>query len=124
MTDLLLTGLDGANPLGFFAALGILRVLARTLEASPKLAWRNVGRWRPVLSSVPRLEDVLSLVRLDLHSWRNDPVLSLAYSKHERPNGPEGSRGSNAGDTRDLKPSPRVFRCFLEELAEIAGKGN
>jgi hypothetical protein len=46
---LLLRGLNGANPLGFLAALGTLRVLTRA-DASlrPQMAWQvREGAWRP-----------------------------------------------------------------------------
>lgn len=50
--ELVLTGLDGGNPLGFLAALGTLRsvALARP-DARPLMSWRFGGAWRPVLRS-------------------------------------------------------------------------
>ena len=50
MNELELTALDGANPLGFLAALGTLRVLS---EADPtiKLGWHARARWVPFLTS-------------------------------------------------------------------------
>ncbi len=49
----ILAGLDGANPLGFLAALGTLRVLSLGAEgAKPLLAWRRSGgAWRPCLQT-------------------------------------------------------------------------
>jgi hypothetical protein len=45
-----LAGLDGANPLGFLAAVGLLRVVSRiAAESRPRLAWRAEGRWLPVM---------------------------------------------------------------------------
>jgi len=48
---LTLTGLDGANPLAFLAALGTFRVLSeREGYSSTQLAWTNAGnKWTPVL---------------------------------------------------------------------------
>lgn len=47
-----LTGIDGANPLGFLAALGTLRLCDR-LWPSIKMGWVNHGSWRPTLHGVP-----------------------------------------------------------------------
>jgi len=50
MHELVLTGLDGANPLGFLAALGTLRTLAIACpNPIPRMSWRSDGGWRPVL---------------------------------------------------------------------------
>jgi len=47
MTDLTFTGLEAHNPLGLFAALGLLRVLARdataTQRAAPRLGFVDQG---------------------------------------------------------------------------------
>ena len=50
--ELVLTGLDGANPLGFLAAVGTLRTLALScVDNPPRMSWRSIGGWRPVLHS-------------------------------------------------------------------------
>lgn len=50
MIELPLIGLDGANPLAFLTALGLLRVVNRISPTSgPRLAWRAEGCWTPVL---------------------------------------------------------------------------
>lgn len=57
----MLGGLNGANPLGFLAGLGCLRMAARR-ETSVRLAWKLAGQWRPILhgfDSEARLLDVL-----------------------------------------------------------------
>lgn len=48
-----LPGLDGANPLGFLAALGVLAVLDTAPAAGPKLGWRFGRRWVPSLVDAP-----------------------------------------------------------------------
>lgn len=54
---LLLSGLDGANPLAFLAALGVLRGLTKgAAEASVRMSWRQMGfGWRPQFD-VPDLD--------------------------------------------------------------------
>jgi len=54
--EILLPGIDGANPLGFLAALGVLRTLASTSE-DVRLHWRkHANAWRPVLATREPLE--------------------------------------------------------------------
>lgn len=47
----LLKGIDGANPLGFLAALGVLRLLTlRSSESTIRMKWvQSTGAWRPVV---------------------------------------------------------------------------
>ena len=49
--ELLLSGIDGSNPLGFLAAVGTLCILDDALPGSVQLGWRSVhGSWRPLLA--------------------------------------------------------------------------
>ena len=52
---LLLPGLDGANPLGFLAALGLFRVLSKDSSlASLHMRWIPFGgTWIPALNALP-----------------------------------------------------------------------
>lgn len=46
----LLSGIDGSNPLGFLAAVGALCILSDALGGSARLGWRSVhASWRPSL---------------------------------------------------------------------------
>src|SRR5262249_14238977 len=57
---LVLTGLDGGNPLGFLAALGTLLVLRRDACPQARLGWRRTAIWQPVLTGVaPRDQNAL-----------------------------------------------------------------
>jgi hypothetical protein len=58
--ELELTGLDGANPLAFLAALGVLRLAARSYPGT-RLKWTRRGRWVPALA-VPASVDRQGLV--------------------------------------------------------------
>ena len=69
-SSLVLSGINGANPLGFLAAIGTFRTLVATIE-DLQLHWQTMaGAWRPVLSSestsldedavIDRLNDYLS----------------------------------------------------------------
>lgn len=103
MRDLTLTGLDGANPLGFLAALGVLAAVT-DFSCEARLTWRRLGAWRPVLTSESTdLEAVIDRLDRDRLSCRDDPALALEY-----------------GGKRDLKPPPGLFREFLERLSSNA----
>jgi hypothetical protein len=49
VSDLVLEGLDGSNPLGFLCALGAFSVLAEFWPVRPvRISWCLGGRWKPV----------------------------------------------------------------------------
>jgi hypothetical protein len=60
-----LPALDGANPLGFLAALGTLTVLSET-DPTVKLGWHARARWVPFLVSDKPLEEKDVLDRLSI----------------------------------------------------------
>lgn len=63
-STLILTGIEGSNPLGFLAALGTLRVLTLCgAGRSLRMHWEAcVGAWRPVLSSDDGMLDEDSVI--------------------------------------------------------------
>lgn len=63
MNELELAGLDGANPLGFLAAVGTLAVLFET-DPQIRLGWHARARWAPFLASPDPLDEALLLPRL------------------------------------------------------------
>lgn len=120
MNEHVLTGLDGANPLGFLAALGVLAVADGESPPRPRLTWHNEGRWRPVLSTALDRAGLLSALERDLRTWGDDPAVQLCYRKggeddaKEKPNKKKGGEPKLA---RDLKPAPAQMRVFLQGLA-------
>ncbi len=84
---LILPGLDGTNPLGFLAALGVLRVL--TLQKhGVKLSWHlSSGTWRPELFgvrvSLPDLGAELhsGIRNLDHSAWSIDKELPFLAAR-------------------------------------------
>jgi hypothetical protein len=116
--DLVLTGLDGSNPLGFFAALGALQVLTERHGDGgngdvPRLSWRDEGCWRPVLHQPGLSEDALvAALFADREAWPGDLAISLRYQK-----------GGTGSWTLDLKPIPADFRAFLDDCARQAATG-
>jgi hypothetical protein len=110
VNELLLTGLDGANPLGFLAALGVLEVVAdRGLPV--RLGWRDEGAWRPFLCAEEHLLEggidvLVGWIEEDRRSCIDEPAIALEYD-----------------GKADLKPPPGVFRAYLEGLVEQAAPG-
>ena len=123
MNEVVLYGMEGSNPLAFFAALGALRVLSEARgREDVRLAWRSEGYWRPVLSGVRDVEAIVGVVMEDLPSWKNEPALDWAYVKEA--NGEGRSVEPDApGAIHDLKPPREVQRRFFEEAAQRAIEG-
>lgn len=77
----ILSGLDGANPLAFLAALGTLRTLTMAWpDRGIKMAWRQAGgAWRPKLTG-----EALSVVEIvptlleQCRATRSHPTLNVA----------------------------------------------
>jgi hypothetical protein len=116
MIQLTLMGLDAQNPLGFFAALGLLRVIdlhaARHGASTPSLSFKSEGRQVAELWSALSYDEVVSVVLEDAAAQSENLALRLAYDDDGRRCAPDA-----AGARRDLKPSPAVAREYLEELA-------
>lgn len=120
--SLRLPGLDGSNPLGFLAAIGLLRVLdhrARLEERRrPHLSWIDDGYWQPVVHEAGDIEKVIAAVIADKSTWANDPAFLLAYDDSgEVLLDPRASGGKVV---RDLKPKPAAMRAFLDRIARMA----
>lgn len=103
-----LTGLDGNNPLAFFAACGLLRWLTEE-DLAPEpgpitLRWVRDGAWRPVIGGVVDLDAVIARVAADAPRWVESPALGLCYDKKGKV-------------TYDLKPPPERMREWLESIA-------
>lgn len=120
MNAIVLTGLDGANPLGFLAALGALAAVDAH-EPGARLAWKNEGRWRPVLSTNLTRDALIERLVADVRSWDGDPAIALTYAKAVKP----GSKKepSDAKLAQDLKPTPAKFREYIQGLIDRAGDG-
>lgn len=116
MREHVLTGLDGQNPLGFFAALGLLRVLddhARLQGTRPPaLRFQSEGAPLATIHTPHELEEVTRIVLEDAAMQGDNRALQLAYDD-------EGTRVSpdHSQAVRDLKPPPALARQLLDECA-------
>jgi len=116
--SLSLPGLDGSNPLAYFAALGMLQVLDDSRNCAQernrwRLSWRNEGRWMAVLHGTTDIEAVIQRLHADVGSWQDELALQIAYDD-------EGKRlpPTVANATFDLKPVPETFRSYADEAAD------
>jgi len=64
--SVLLKGIDGGNPLGYLAALGVLRLLTlRSSESTIRMKWvQTAGAWRPEVVGICRLTPTRVLARV------------------------------------------------------------
>lgn len=114
--ELELTGLDGQNPLGFLAAIGLLRILDEDAErrelSRPTLAYAEGGEAIPTLRSHLALDELVAFVLEDARAQGDNRALQLAYTD-------DGTLvpGSTPGATRDLKPPAKLARAFHEACA-------
>lgn len=88
-TELILTGPDGANPLGYLCALGTLRTLSNAWpEAKVKMAWKQDGAtWRPVLRANADLNDHDALVNTvydELKKMEGHPAFNFRFQFDEK----------------------------------------
>lgn len=109
-------GLDGSNPLGFLAAIGLLRVLAThsdPLAPAPTLSWMLDGHWQPVFTGPSNFEAMVATVLMDRGTWTEDAALLLACDAEGELVDPRLVPDA----TRDLKPAPTAMRQYLDATA-------
>lgn len=95
---LLVSGIDGTTPLGFLAALGLLQVLEDSTgseQEAPRLSWKQLDAWRPIVHGARSLESVAQLIFEDRTQWADSPLLRFRYVKQEK-QGPKAVGGLKA----------------------------
>jgi hypothetical protein len=120
MNELELPALDGANPLGFLAALGTLAVLSET-DPQIKLGWRPRARWAPFLASPKPLIEAEMLLLL-CKRLRGQPVDADADRKREASQGRFDSAKKLLKDANDalkaLKLKGNQLRSERERMVQ------
>lgn len=116
MTALVLPGLDAHNPLGFLAALGLLRVLdaeaARTDRERPRLGFVDQGGFVARLLTSHTMAEIVAIVLEDAAAQADNRALQFAYDAEGALVAP-GTKGA----IRDLKPKPSGAGQLLELAA-------
>lgn len=95
-----LSGLEGTNPVGYLAALGVLQVASRMLKGS-RLSW-TTGLEAVAILHGASLAEIVEAVMADRDHWQDSPALGHLPS----------------GTVDDVKfPSPSEVRSYLEACA-------
>jgi|GEM_PF-876644 len=98
LEGLLIPGIDGSTPLGFLAALGLLQVMndaQGSARAAPRLAWKQLDAWRPIVHDVDSIEALARIVFEEATQWADSELLRFRYVKQEK-QGPKGVGGLRA----------------------------
>lgn len=114
MSRIDLPGVDGSNPLGFLAALGLLRVVPRA-----KLGFSGDGSFRAFLDEFDKSKsDLAALVAADARS-SEDPNAPWRFTYTKAATKKQGPQ-----EVADLKPPPDVFKQFLATCIKSWLMGN
>jgi len=103
MTRTVLNGLNGSNPLGFLASVGLVRLLEGQGHRA-RLGFTEDGGFRAWIECNPRLHDIPGIIAMDAESAERLQPWRLEYEKQEK-------RGVKV--VADLKAPPEHFRRFL-----------
>ena len=114
-----LRGLDGATPLGFMAAVGLLNVVtasSRSLNMpAPLLAWIYRGAWNAALTCERGITSVVEAVMNDLKRPSIKRVLELSYPKLENDN---KNKSKIVKSFSGLRPPVGVLRAWLDDCMQ------
>lgn len=108
-----LVGVDGSNPRGFLAALGLLRVVP-----DAKVAFAADGSFRAYFDGAGRTQsEIVMLIAADAASAASNPSWRLTYTK-------PATKKQGPQEVADLKPPPADFKLFLTRCLECWLKGD
>ena len=111
---LLLSGLDGSNPLGFLAAVGALCILGDAFAGSARLGWRSVhGSWRPLLAGCG--SDERELCDAVLQKLKDAPTDIFDIGR-ENGNGKESEESRESRKSKASNKFPFAHDRFVREL--------
>lgn len=96
---LVLTGLDGTNPLGFLAALGVIDVLTRSGRSS-RMGWTSDLVPNPIITEVEGADDLIGVLDADRQRWLESVVLT----------------GPASAPLDDVRPGPGVDSTWAVEV--------
>lgn len=116
------TGLDGANPLGFLAALGALHVLTHALpDRRIRMNWTLAqGGWRPSLHMEPAMTSEGIVEALHTHSLCTDRMFSCRLLEEAPEKGPKNKKGEASWKDKLVFP----VECYRDYLANAAASSS
>ena len=107
-----LRGLEGTNPLGFLAALGV-QVAFATEDDQPRIWWSDDITPHAVVDETFTVDRIVSRALATLERWRRGPAVNP-----RRPDGSAMPRGD------DLKLDPEDIRTYLGDAGrQASGEG-
>lgn len=99
-----MAALDAADPMGFMAALGVLRTVSR-VDAKARLHWKRAGSYVAILTT--SIQSIIDVLWEDVERSREaDPAVDFALDADRK--------------EQDLKPPPAEFRKLMRSLATDA----
>ena len=110
-----LTGLEGTNPLGFFAALGVQTLFAHA-ETGPRLWWTDTAVPHAVVDGEYDIEHITDQACREFPRWLESPALNPGF-------------GTDPDDSKYLpdataKFTPEHLRTYLENTLPSDIPGN
>lgn len=105
-TEIELCGLDGTDPLGYLAGLGVLDTLHRA-GREPFLRWTDDLVPTPLITGAVDQGDLVTTLDEDRRRWSRSAAL----------------HGPRDNQLDDIKPTPQVLGRWLEELVETLDDG-
>lgn len=112
MSDIVLNGVNGSNPLGFLASLGLLR-LASTRDPRARLRFVDDGTYRAALAAELDVS-LAELVVADAREPLPERPWYLSYEKTEK-------NGTKV--VGDLKAPPDQFKAYLKRALDAWTRG-
>jgi hypothetical protein len=120
--DVILRGLDGSNPLGFLASIGVLVQASKDETIGVKMGWVQEDTWHPFLRICPALstESLLEILLNGLKAQIPDASLieeevqlkkQLEEAKRKRrfASGPTGKESTTSEESADLAAVQKEF---------------
>lgn len=78
MSVIELTGIDGRNPIGYFASLGVLLAASRVRpDSQPRLSWMASPIPRPLLDSELNVDELIGALETDRQQWKEAVALNF-----------------------------------------------
>lgn len=113
MSRIRLVGVDGSNPLGFMASLGLLRVVPRA-----QLSFSDDGSFQAIVDGLDNGHDLAMLIANDAKAAENmSAPWRFSYTK-------AATKKQGPQEVADLKPPPAEFKRFLSTCVEAWLSGN
>jgi hypothetical protein len=114
MSRIQLVGVDGSNPLGFLAALGLLRVLP-----GAKLGFTDDGSFRAFVDGLDESQSDLAAFIADDAQGAKSGSAPWRFTYRKAATKKQGEQ-----EVADLKPPPSDFKQFLADCVDAWIRGN